>query len=861
MIRNYFIIAWRNLFRNKFISLINIGGLAIGISTFMIIAIYVSYELSYDKGFEKKDRIYLYSEYVSYVGEDFRLSNTVPPNRKQYLSQIANVEKVARLFHYAAGSGNSSFVSAYNEDQTDKRTFEESGIYITEQEFLDMFKINFLYGNRSSALQDMRTVVLSKSMAMKYFGKCSGDLVGETLFVHDSNQDENSSFTITGIFEDLPPNTHINIDIMISYITKSFRNPGSYEDSADDQRFQTYVLLQESNDIKKIEGEMLNPLHTMMSEYYQITVEKYQGNQEDYIRVKPALQSLSSIYFLSPSGREFWNHGNKSHVVFLITIALITLLIAWINYVNLSLVQIMARAKEAGIRKVIGANRGAIGLQFIIEALIANLIALHLSVTIISLVLPYLPEFIGKSLTFSIWFEGFPNTGLFWLMCGGIFFISFLVTSLYPSLVFSKTNPVNSLKNQSFEIKKRISGGKNLRAAFVFTQFASVYVLLGVTLGVYLQLNFFQQKDLGFNKEQVLVLRSPLKSNANSSTIDLFKEKIKSENISERVSLSSSVPGNTISIAQRILNIPDNQYTSKNRLISADSEFLQLFDFKILAGRNFNEAYEGDKNAILINKKTLHNLGYENPKDIIGHEIQLNNVDHSDPFGKRRVIGVIDNYHHLSPKDDYLAISFIQEGGALTRIKNGQRVITWSFKKHDRSFVSLKVRTDEIQKTVASVKKLWNEAFPGFEFNYFFADQNYGHQYRSEMKFGSIFLVFTIISISLACLGFLGMTMFLINRRTKEIGIRKILGASLTNLFGLMISRFMILILFAGIAGIPFTWFILRNLLNEFAYRIDLSWWIFAIPLVFILIIALITIGGNTLRKVNTNPVEALRYE
>lgn len=255
-------------------------------------------------------------------------------------------------------------------------------------------------------------------------------------------------------------------------------------------------------------------------------------------------------------------------------------------------------------------------------------------------------------------------------------------------------------------------------------------------------------------------------------------------------------------------------------------------------------------------------MGILQPDDIIGHQFNINPADRSDPYGNCNVVGVFKNYHHLSPKETIEPLLIIREGRHFTKLENGERVPGWLIgKKYDRFFLSIKLNTENLQNSVQEINQLWKQVYPQYGFDYFFIDENYDTQYHSDLKFGGIFLVFTIISISLACLGFLGMTLFLINQRTKEIGIRKIMGASLTNLFGLMISRFMILILFAGLVGIPFTWYVLTRLLQEFANRIELSWWLFAVPLVLILLIALITIGGNTLRKVNANPVESLRYE
>ncbi len=392
-------------------------------------------------------------------------------------------------------------------------------------------------------------------------------------------------------------------------------------------------------------------------------------------------------------------------------------------------------------------------------------------------------------------------------------------------------------------------------------QYGTVYILLAVTIGFYHQINYLQNIDLGFDGNQILTVRTPMRNKLDFDKIDYLKDQLDGNNFIEQSSMSSSVPGRQIFWLNWLKRIHQDSIRSAAIYISADENYLDLYGIRLIAGRDFEGNSQNDKNAIIIEKQMLRFLGFENPEAILGEELGIGSNRSKDPFRVRRVIGVIDDYHHTSPKAIDWPIAIIQEGGYLTKVENGKRVVKKSFREYDNSYLSLKLNSANIRQDVKQIENTWKDVFPSYAFDYFFQDDMYNKQYKADLKFGTIFLVFTIISISLACLGFLGICLFLINQRTKEIGIRKILGASIANLFGLMIYRFMGLILFAGLVGIPVTWYLLNRMLQEFAHRIDLPWWIFAIPLGFILIIALLTIGGNTLRKVNANPVEALRYE
>lgn len=521
----------------------------------------------------------------------------------------------------------------------------------------------------------------------------------------------------------------------------------------------------------------------------------------------------------------------------------------------------MARAKEVGIRKVIGASKRSIAGQFLLETFNANLISIVISVTIIPIIIPPLSEFLGKKLEIAIWYNGEPIIFLFWIIMGIVFLISALITGLYPSIVFSNTQPAVILKSYIVGLGRIFASKKALNNGFVLVQFSAVYILIALTLGTFLQLNYLQDKNLGFNKDQVLVLKTMMKSEPEQKRLSYLKESLNSESSVKYTSTSSCVPGEPNEILTGLFNFQGDPNWCNPSNISVDSEFLDVLGIHLIAGRNFKPEEQLDLDAILVSKTTAQALGYENPEDILGNVFGTGGVVHNDSSRTKKVIGVFEDYHQMSPKEIIKPMYLEKEGRFRTTNINGNKTTKFEFTDLDGSYLSIQLSSENIQTTVKKIKSTWEEVFPDYPFDYFFMDENYHAQYNSDLKFGAIFLVFTIIAIILACLGFLGMTLFLINPRTKEIGIRKIMGASLINLFGLMISRFMILILFAGLVGIPFTCFILRNLLNEFAYRIDLSWWLFAAPLAFILIIALLTIGGNTLRKVNANPVEALRYE
>jgi putative ABC transport system permease protein len=859
MIRNYIIIAWRNLLRNKFISLINIGGLAIGISTFMIIAIYVSYELSYDDFIQKRDNIFRVNlTWVSpYSSGGSTLTDAVT---KQVLRPISGVSKVARLHHHLSGPA-SGMVSFYDDKIDEKSSFEEYGIYKAEQEFIDLFQIPFLFGNPKTALKEIYLVAISRKTAIKYFGECSNKIIGKTIYIDQVEDAVNTSFTISGIFEDLPDNSHMKFDLLISYITYATILPELYEFRNVYPHFHCYIELNDPSSFKRIERDLQNAMDSVYAARGKMSIDDYRTPDINASYNKISLHSLSSLNLNSTTNKEMKEHSNSLYLSILGGIALVILLIAWINYINLSLVQVMRRNKETGVRKLIGADRLSMVTQFLIESLNANLVAIMISITIISITIPTLSEFVGKPLNMAIWSLGKPSLMWFTAIFGFVFAISTVVTGLYPAIVYSSVAPSTILKGVSSGRMGNAHGRNKIRSFLIFMQYASVYILIAVTIGFYLQIQYLQNSDLGFDGGQVLTIRTPMKEQADFDKIEYLKNVLKSENFVQNISMSSSVPGKNISFNTFLRGTQQDSLKSSCKFISADENFLDLYGIKIIAGRNISKDHENYQNSILISKRTLANLGYTNPEEILGEELRLGLGLTTSAFTSRSVVGVFEDYHHYTPKSNEWDIAILQEGGYLAREENGKMVIRQSFHNFDRSYLSLKINSVNMRESLKQIETQWKQVFPGYQIDHFFQDDMYNRQYQADLKFGAIFMLFTIISISLACLGLLGICLFLINQRTKEIGIRKILGASIANLFGLMLYRFIGLILVAGLFGIPITWYVLNKLLQEFANRIELSWWLFAIPLVLILFIALLTIGGNTLRKVNTNPVEALRYE
>lgn len=859
MIRNYFLVAWRNLLRNKFISFINIGGLAVGISTFMIIAIYLSYELSHDDFVENGESIYSVnltwvSPYAS--GRTAKSDNIVKSVMKRY----PTINRIGRLQHHPTGNIPSAMVSFYADQNDEKKSFEEFKIYKAEQEFLDMFQLPFIYGERGRALDDIYEVAISRSTALKYFGECSNDILGKTLYIDQDKPMFDKAFTISGIFEDLPDNSHLLFDILISYTTYSTLFPEYYDFRTSNPEFYCYFQLNEGADYKQLEQQLQNTMDSVYASHWKMSIEDYRSPDINVSFNKMSMHPLSTVYRM-PKTRGMKEYGNNLHLLVLVCIGLIILVIAWINYINLSLVQVMRRTKETGIRKVIGAKRSSVAGQFLVESLNANLLSIMLSVTIISLALPLLSEFVSKPLSMSIWIDGSPDQVLFILLLFAVFAISALVTGLYPAMVYSNISPSSILKGSLSSHLGVVKSRNGIRNFLIFAQFASVYILIAVTFGFFLQIRHVQNTERGFNGEQVLIIRTPMKDSVDFDKIEYLKNALNAESFVQRISKSSSVPGEIIGWSTWLGMTQQDSIRSAARYISADENFLEVYGINLVAGRNFLPNDQKDHNAVIIAQSMLPYLGHEHPEEILGEELGIGLKRTTDPLAVRRVIGVFDDYHHTSSKSVGRPIAIIQEGGYLTKVENGKRVIHWSFRSYDRSYLSLKVSGSNMRESVEKVEEKWKDVFPGYVFDFYFQDELYNRQYQADLRFGTIFLLFTFLAIGLACLGFLGICIFLINRRTKEIGIRKILGASISTLFGLLIYRFMGLIFIAGLVGIPITWFTLEKLLQEFANRIELSWWLFAVPIALILLIALFTIGFNTMQKVRANPVEALRYE
>jgi len=846
--------------RNKFISFINIGGLAVGISTFMIIAIYLSYELSYDDFVQKGKNIYRanltwISPYAS--GRSSQSDNIVKSVMKQYSA----IRKIGRLQHHPSKNIRSAMVTFYDEQADEKLSFEEFGIYKAEQEFLDMFQLPFIHGDREKALDEMYQIVISKSTAVKYYGECSSEIVGKTLYIDQNQPIFNKSFTISGIFEDLPDNSHLKFDVLISYITYSTLNPEYYDFRTSYPEFHCYMELNEGEDYKNVEQLLQNTMDSVYASNWKMSIEDYRTPDINVSFNKMSLHPLSSLYLNSSTSLEMKEHNNSLYLLILGVIGIIILVIAWINYINLSIVQVMRRTKETGIRKVIGAKRESIAIQFLMESLNANLLSIMVAITLISLAIPLLSEFVAKALKMSIWLGGSPEQAVFILLLIIVFALSTLATGLYPAIVYSNISPSTILKGSS-STRLGISESRNrIRSFLIFMQFSSVYILIAVTIGFFLQVRHLQNTELGFDGDQVLIIRTPMKDSADFDKIDYLKDVLNSTSSVQLVSKSSSVPGEKINWITWLGMTQQDSIRSAARYISADENFLNVYGINLIAGRNFLPGDKSDRNAVIIAKSMLPYLGHENPEEILSEELGIGLQRTTDPFAARRVIGVFNDYYHNSPKSAGRPIAIIQEGGYLTKEVNGQRTVNTSFRYYDRSYLSLQVSSANMRETVKEIEKTWKEVFPSYVFDFHFQDEMYNRQYQADLKFGSIFLIFTLLSIGLACLGFLGICLFLINRRTKEIGIRKILGASIANLFGLMIYRFMGLIMIAGFVGIPISWYVINRMLQEFANKIELNWWLFAVPLVLILLIALFTIGFNTMQKVRANPVEALRYE
>ena len=794
MFKNYFKTAWRNLWKHKVYSLINIMGLTVGMTACFLIFLYVRFELSYDSFHSKADRIYKVVADIKTPTEVLHADRpawAVPPNAKNEFPEIE------------------SFVRVITGDNTLFRKgdikFSEENTMWADSSFFKVFDFKLLKGNPQTALKEPFSIVFTETAAKKYFG--NSDPMGQTLLITGDAYPAK----VTGIMKDIPENSQIKGDLVVSMstITQKFNTNldsqwGSYGALA-------YLLLKPGTNAKALEKK------------FPAFLEKRNGTNMKQSQMYPTLflEPLRDVYLRST--RIGSKTGNITNVYIFSIIAVFILLIACINFINLTTARSSERAKEVGIKKVVGAEKMQLMRQFMGESLMVSVISFVLAVGLSALMLPLFNQLAGKTVSPGIFSNMYYLLILFLAsICIG------LLAGVYPALVLSSFKPVVVLKGR-FATGTR---GILLRKGLVIAQFTISIALIIGTIVVYNQMNYMRSQDLGFSKDQMMILDT----NGDPGK-KAFQQAISSLPGVKSTAMSSSVPGGGNPGAySEIENIKGDLQVANLDLYFVDFDYINQYKIKMVTGRGFSRAFATDTTqAMVLNEAAVKMFGYTSPQQAIGKRFKQ--------WGREgKIIGVMKDFHFRSLQEPIKPLSMrIEPDGC--------------------NLVSANLSTGNLSKTIAEIEKKWKTIIPNRPFSYYFLDEFFDRQYRSDERFGKLFLNFAVLAIFISCLGLLGLASYSTMQRTKEIGIRKVMGASVSNVINLLSKEFLKLVFISFFIAAPIAWFLMHQWLQDFAYRINISWWIFLVACIIALLIALLTVSFQAIKAAVANPVKSLRTE
>ncbi len=803
MLKNYLLTTLRSIAKRKGFTLLNVFGLSIGLAASLLILQYVKDELSFDDFHAQKDNIYRV-EFDAYRDgiQIFKCATAFPRVAPMLKADFPEVEDATRLYlRYGGG------VVRYNEV-----AIKENNLFQVEQNFFSIFSYPLLSG--VAKLDQPNTAIVEKETARKYFG--DEDPIGKRIKFGDQEE-----YEITGVMES-PENSHLKFTFLFSYPTlitlwgEQFDNAWGWYD------FYNYVLLKPASSTQALEAK------------FPAFIDKYGSDNNRGVKAseqtKFVLQPLEDIHLYSDLIQEAQVNGNGTAVYFLMLIALFILVIAWVNYINLSTARAVERGKEVGIRKAIGAHKGQLIGQFIAEAFVINLGAAFLGLVLVNLTIPAFNEMADKHLTFSIFYD----VNL-WLSLGALFLIGSLFSGLYPAFVLSSYQPAKVLKGSM----KGSREGLFLRKGLVVGQFVVSVALIAGTLIVYRQLQFMQNRELGINIDQTLVINAPgflATDSLYGNYLQVYRNSIATHPHVKSFTATSEVPGNLIFWTNGAQRIGDDE-TQRNQMyiMGIDQEFFNTFGNKFLAGRGYAHEFTADSSSVILNRKAVEIFNLQSPDNAIGQKISIG----GDTLN---IVGVVENYHQEGLKQDFRPTAF-------------------RLRQDARSYFCVKLNSEDIEQTMAFLKEKYAAIFPNNPFDYFFLDTFFNLQYKNERQFGSVFGFFAGLAIFVACLGLFGLASFTASQRTKEIGIRKVLGSTVASVFFLLSKDFMKLIAIANVIAIPLVWYVMDKWLSGFAFRINMGAWIFVISAVATTLIALVTVSYHSVSAATTNPVKSLRYE
>jgi len=793
MLRNYFKIAFRNLWRHRVFSLINIIGLTVGMTACFLIFLYVHFELSYDKFHSKGDRIYRIVCDIKTPTETMHPGGPSWAVGPHLMGGFPQVEAAVRT------TGDELLVRKGN------IKFQEMHSLWADSSFFEVFDFKLIKGNPHTALNEPLNIVFSESAVKKYFG--DKDPIGQTVLL------TGDGFTakITGVMKDIPENSMIRADMIVSMNTLTRKLNPNLDNQWGNYGNRTYVLLKPGANAKTFEKQI------------PAFLEKMNGTEMKQLNMYPTLMLEKFPDAYLHSDRNDSNSGSIKNVYIFSIVAVFILLIACFNFVNLTTARSAERAKEVGIRKVVGAGRQQLTRQFIGESVLVCMIAFMLTLGIAALLLPSFNLLAGKTLSTGV----FSNMKFISVLFIGSIAIG-LLAGVYPALVLSSFKPVTVLKGR-FATGTR---GILLRKGLVISQFTISIALIISTIIVYLQMNFMRSQDLGFSKDQMMVINS----NGDPAR-DAFMNAVRGMPNVKAVTMSSSVPGGgNMGAYSQIQNAKGVMQIANLDLYFVDFEYLTQYNMKMAAGRTFSRSFMTDTTqAMILNEAAVKMFGYHSAQEAVGRNF--------DQWGRKgKIIGVVKDFHFKSLQEEIKPLSMrIEPNGC--------------------GLVSIKVSENNLPATIAAIENKWNTLIPARPFSYSFLDESFEEQYKSEQRFGKLFLNFSILAIIISCLGLLGLASYSTMQRTREIGIRKVLGATVPNIVNLLSKDFLKLVGVAVVIASPIAWYAMHKWLQDFAYRIPISWWIFVIAAAAATVIAVITVSFQAIKAAVSNPVISLRSE
>jgi putative ABC transport system permease protein len=807
MFKNYLKIAFRNLWKNKGFSAINIFGLASGLAICLLILFYVNNELGYDQYNTKADRIYRIDGDLQFGGNHFVLAQVPDPMGAALKQDFPQVEQYVRF----RGHGG-IMVKKGNQN------IEEDKVIYTDSTLFSVFTLPMIQGDPTTALTQPNSVVITESTAQKYFN--STDVVGKTLTIGDTG-----NYKITGVIKDVPKQSHFHYDFFISI----YGQLSPYEiNQWTSNNFNTYIVLKKGTDPKALSRQLNGFVMRYVAPVFQsmnITPEQFakQGNYLHY-----TLTPLQKIHLYSNKTGELEANGNIQYVYIFSLIAFFILLIACVNFMNLSTARSANRAKEVGVRKVLGSMRKYLISQFLSESILISFISLILALVIAALLLPYFNQLSGKDMTLDLFLRPWllPAAVLLMIVVG-------LIAGSYPAFYLSSFKPVQVLKG------KLAKGFKSswLRSGLVVFQFCISIILVIGTLVIYRQLHYIQNKDIGFNRSHVLIIKN---TDVLGKQAKVFADEVKKLNGVENATMSGYLP--TAGWRSDSPLFPDANADIKSavstQIWKVDENYIPTLGMKMAKGRNFSADFPTDSSAIIINEAAAKLFGFTDP---LNRPLYYMNDFPKKDLTKYHIIGVVKNFNFNTLREEVTPLCFLYQP------QNGS--------------VAFRIHSANIPNLVSMIQDKFKSLAPEQPFSYSFMDDDFNKIYSNEQRMGGISITFSVLAILIACLGLLGLITFAAEQRAKEIGVRKVLGANAGDIVSMLSKDFLKLVLVASLIAIPIAWLAMNKWLQGFAYRIDISWWILAIASLLAVLIALATIFYQAIKAAVANPVDSLRSE